>query len=104
MESKYGLDIIRLDEPFTYGYEPIGLKCPYCGIIEITDDPIDKWSDSLLVSPWEKGELVVRGPIVTHEYFEDPYKTDLSKIKDKGTIWHRMGDIVWRDDTDRLWF
>jgi len=73
-------------------------------IIEITDDPIDKWSDSLLVSPWEKGELVVRGPIVTHEYFEDPYKTDLSKIKDKGTIWHRMGDIVWRDDTDRLWF
>ena len=73
-------------------------------IIKITDEPIDNWSDNLLVSPWEKGELVVRGPIVTHEYFDSSYKTILSKIKDNGTIWHRMGDIVWRDDADRLWF
>jgi acyl-CoA synthetase (AMP-forming)/AMP-acid ligase II len=74
-------------------------------IISITDDPIEKWSDSLSVGAGEKGEIVVRGPVVTKEYYNNPKQTALAKIKDEdGRIYHRMGDIGRCDDKGRLWF
>ena len=75
-------------------------------IIGIDDEPIEKWSDGLKVSPGEKGEIVVRGPVVTHEYFNMPTQTGLAKIKDEATneILHRMGDIGYLDEKGRLWF
>jgi acyl-CoA synthetase (AMP-forming)/AMP-acid ligase II len=73
-------------------------------IIKISDDPIARWSDDLVVDDGEIGEIVVRGEIVTSGYFERPKHDELSKIADDGRIWHRMGDLGWKDNKDRIWF
>ena len=73
-------------------------------IIKINDEPITNWSDSLLVKNGEIGEIVVRGQIVTRGYFERPKQDELTKIHDGGAFWHRMGDLGWQDNKDRIWF
>ncbi|MFQ5647426.1 MAG: fatty acid CoA ligase family protein [bacterium] len=73
-------------------------------IIKITDDPISEWRDDLLVRPGEKGEIAVKGDVVTKEYFRMKEKTDLAKIKEGKKIWHRIGDIGYFDAQGRLWF
>jgi acyl-CoA synthetase (AMP-forming)/AMP-acid ligase II len=49
------------------------------------------------------GEITVRGPVVTREYFARADATRLAKIKDGEAIVHRMGDVGSFDDTGRLW-
>jgi acyl-CoA synthetase (AMP-forming)/AMP-acid ligase II len=73
-------------------------------LIKISDDPIDTWSDELLVAPGEIGEITVKGALVSREYFEDPRATALAKIEENGEIRHRMGDLGWMDDKGRIWF
>jgi acyl-CoA synthetase (AMP-forming)/AMP-acid ligase II len=73
-------------------------------IIKITDDPIPEWNDSLLLKKGEKGEIVVKGDSVTREYFRMKEQTALAKILDGGTVWHRMGDIGYFDESNQLWF
>ncbi|MEW6263046.1 MAG: fatty acid CoA ligase family protein [Thermodesulfobacteriota bacterium] len=73
-------------------------------IIRITDDPISLWSDDLLVPGGEIGEIAVKGEWVTKEYFERPEANALSKIREGDHIWHRMGDLGWRDEKGRIWF
>jgi acyl-CoA synthetase (AMP-forming)/AMP-acid ligase II len=75
-------------------------------IIEITDDPIAEWSESLEVAPGEIGEIVVQGRQVTKSYFNDPAADRLGKIRDRktGGIFHRMGDLGYRDENGRIWF
>jgi acyl-CoA synthetase (AMP-forming)/AMP-acid ligase II len=75
-------------------------------IIRIDDGPIPEWSDDLLVPDGTIGEIVVRGPIVTREYFNRPKATALAKIADpaRGGFYHRMGDVGYRDDSGRIWF
>jgi acyl-CoA synthetase (AMP-forming)/AMP-acid ligase II len=73
-------------------------------IINITDDPISEWSDDLLVEEGEVGEIVVKGDLVTRQYFDRPEADVLAKIKDNKQIWHRMGDLGWRDSKGRIWF
>ncbi len=76
-------------------------------LIRITDEAVERWDDALLVEPGEPGEpgeIVVRGPVVTHEYRFDEAATRLAKIRDGETIWHRMGDVGRVDDAGRLWF
>jgi acyl-CoA synthetase (AMP-forming)/AMP-acid ligase II len=74
-------------------------------LIGITDERIVDWSDKLEVAPGELGEVVVRGPLVTGEYAQEPEHTAAAKIQDKGgTFWHRMGDIGRMDEAGRLWF
>ncbi|PTX99741.1 peptide synthase [Verrucomicrobia bacterium LW23] len=97
--------------------------------IRITDTPIETWSDDLLVPPGTPGEIVVRGPVVTHEYAARPEATRLAKIactpdpthaspapatapegpsatgvQRPALVWHRMGDIGCFDGQGRLWF
>jgi hypothetical protein len=56
MESNENLDIIHLDNPFTYNYEPIGLKCPYCGIIKVNDDEFPNQCEHIVFSfDWTNG-------------------------------------------------
>lgn len=75
-------------------------------IIRISDDPIPSWSDDLEVSDGTVGEIIVSGPVVTREYFGRPEATALAKIADpaRGTFFHRMGDLGYRDAHGRLWF
>ena len=75
-------------------------------IIRIDDEPIPSWSDDFEVSDGTVGEIIVAGPVVTREYFQRPKATALAKITDpaRGTFFHRMGDLGYRDDRGRLWF
>ncbi len=74
-------------------------------IIHITDEPVPLWYDQLQLSPYEVGEIVVRGPQVSREYLNRPEATKLAKITDPtGEIWHRMGDLGYVDNQGRVWF
>lgn len=74
-------------------------------VIRITDDPIEEWSDDLLVSAGSIGEIAVEGPIVTAVYYGRPRSNSLAKIRrPDGGVVHRMGDCGWLDGEGRLWF
>ena len=73
-------------------------------IIKISDDPIPKWSEDLLVQDGDMGEITVAGDLVTRQYFEKPEANAKAKIKDKDSFWHRMGDVGWKDSKGRIWF
>jgi acyl-CoA synthetase (AMP-forming)/AMP-acid ligase II len=72
-------------------------------IVEIHDDPIERWSDDLRLPPGEIGEIVVKGPMVTPAYYARPQSTKLAKIPDGDQTRHRMGDVGYLDDDGRLW-
>ena len=74
-------------------------------IIPITDDPVDVWSDDLALPAFEVGEIAVRGPQVSSAYLNHPDATKMAKIPDpSGGVWHRMGDVGYRDSSGRIWF
>ena len=75
-------------------------------IIATCDEPIPTWAASLEVPVGTIGEIVVSGPVVTREYFRRPEATALAKIADpeRGSFFHRMGDLGYFDDQGRLWF
>jgi acyl-CoA synthetase (AMP-forming)/AMP-acid ligase II len=78
-------------------------------IIRIGDDAIANWSDELLLSQSEVGEITVAGPTATDSYFNRPAATKLAKIVEglaDGTdrSVHRMGDVGYFDPEGRLWF
>jgi acyl-CoA synthetase (AMP-forming)/AMP-acid ligase II len=97
-------------------------------IIRITDDPIATIADAVELPVGEIGEIIVRGPSTTREYFQRPDATAAAKIQegrgargdgrgdDAGdptrhspltthhSLWHRMGDVGYLDAQGRLWF
>ncbi len=73
-------------------------------IIRISDEPVEQWSDDLEVPDGDTGEITVKGDVVTKEYFERKKDNALAKIADGETVWHRMGDLGWRDNKGRVWF
>ena len=73
-------------------------------IIKITDNAIEKWSDDLLVASGDIGEIVVKGDVVSKEYYNNNKSNALAKISDGNQIWHRMGDLGWQDKKERIWF
>ncbi len=79
-------------------------------IVEITDDPIKAESDLRELPRGEVGEILVRGPSTTREYFRRPDATASAKVvsdfvhKSSSSFFHRMGDVGYLDDQDRLWF
>jgi len=73
-------------------------------IIRVSDDLIQGLSDDLILPKGEVGEIIVRGPTVTREYYHLAQETAFAKIKDGQTFWHRMGDIGYLDKNDNLWF
>lgn len=75
-------------------------------IIKITDDPIETWTDDLLVEEGQIGEIAVEGLQVSKEYFNCENSNRLNKIKNTTTnkIHHRMGDVGYQDKTGRIWF
>lgn len=73
-------------------------------IIEISEKPIAGWTGSLQVAPGQVGEVTVRGAVVTREYLNRPKQTAAAKIGDGEGFWHRMGDLGYLDEKQRLWF
>ena len=75
-------------------------------VVPISDEPIPEWNEALCLPPGEVGEFVVRGPVVTREYYNRPAATRLAKIRDPqtGEVLHRMGDVGYVDAAGRLWF
>jgi len=73
-------------------------------IIRILDEPLPEWLDDLDLRPNKIGEIVVHGPMVTETYYNRDDATAKAKIHRRNGVWHRMGDIGYLDDQDRLWF
>ncbi|MCP5107109.1 MAG: AMP-binding protein [bacterium] len=73
-------------------------------IIKITDEPILAWDPYMELLEGEIGEIVVQGPWVTREYFNNEAANSLAKIPDGETFWHRMGDVGYLDEKNRIWF
>ena len=73
-------------------------------IMPIHDQPIETWTEGLVLPRGEIGEIVVRGAVVTPSYYQRPQETKLAKIPtENGDVWHRMGDVGYLDDQGRLW-
>ncbi|MEM0965711.1 MAG: fatty acid CoA ligase family protein [Verrucomicrobiota bacterium] len=56
------------------------------------------------LSPHEIGEIVVSGPMVTREYDRLEEATRNAKVNAGETVWHRMGDLGYKDEAGRIWF
>ncbi len=74
-------------------------------IISATNKAINNWDDIEFLENTQRGEIIVKGPIVTSKYHNKKEATQNSKIVDKnGDLWHRMGDVGYFDNMNRLWF
>lgn len=73
-------------------------------VVAPRDGVIERWSDALALPRATVGELCVRGAVVTHGYDANEAATRASKIPSERGPWHRMGDLGWIDDEDRVWF
>lgn len=73
-------------------------------IISCSDAPVPSWEESLCLPQGQIGEIVVRGGVVTRAYENNTAETQLAKISDIGSFWHRMGDLGYLDAEGRLWF
>ena len=73
-------------------------------VIRITDEVIPAWDDRLVLPRGQTGELVVKGTVVTREYFRRERDTTHAKIKDGDAWWHRMGDVGHLDEQGRVWY
>lgn len=73
-------------------------------LIKVSGEPVDEWSEDLVVPQGDIGEITVKGDLVTREYYNHPDFTALAKIKDGDGFWHRMGDLGWMDKNNRIWF
>ncbi len=76
-------------------------------IIRISDEVIEQIDQVDEMPQGEIGETIVKGPVVSREYFNMPEKTAEHKIyesSDKtGLFWHRIGDLGYLDKEGRLW-
>ncbi len=72
-------------------------------IITISDEPIDTIDEATELPMGHIGEIIVRSPSATREYFRRPDATRLAKIGDGESFWHRMGDVGYLDEQGRLW-
>lgn len=73
-------------------------------IIKISDHPILKWKEATQLAQNAVGEIVIKAPWATRAYFNREDMTQLAKIEDGESFWHRMGDLGRLDENNRLWF
>ena len=73
-------------------------------VIRIVDGVLANYSVVEELPPGEIGEIIVRGDVVTRAYDNNEAETQLAKIRDGETLWHRMGDTGYLDAEGRLWF
>ncbi|MDT8410274.1 MAG: fatty acid CoA ligase family protein [Wenzhouxiangellaceae bacterium] len=74
-------------------------------VIRITDKPLARLADSVVVDAGDIGEICVAGPTATDTYWQRDAQTRLAKmVDDNKVVWHRMGDLGWFDEQGRLWY
>lgn len=73
-------------------------------VIETREESIKDWSMVRQLPPMEIGEIVVKGPVVTRAYDNNDRENKFAKISDHDACWHRMGDMGYMDEQQRLWF
>lgn len=73
-------------------------------IIETSFGVISDIRDARALTAGRTGEIIVRGPVATRQYFRRDDATSGAKIQDGETFWHRMGDVGYFDSSGRLWF
>lgn len=72
-------------------------------ITAITEEPVKQWSEQLNLPAYQVGEIVVKGPQVSQQYYARDQATLQSKITDGSQTRHRMGDLGYLDEHGRLW-
>ncbi|MBT5424886.1 MAG: AMP-binding protein [Bacteroidetes bacterium] len=74
-------------------------------IVKIDDGIIKHLKDKNILPDNQIGEIIVNGPVVTHEYLNNEEANKMAKITDESnSLWHRMGDLGRMDESGRLWF
>lgn len=73
-------------------------------VIALSDSIISTFDQVNIVPDGEIGEIIVRGGVVTRAYVNNHAETQMAKIIDGETFWHRMGDVGYLDESGRLWF
>lgn len=73
-------------------------------VIEIDDGPIATIDQTIELANGKIGELMVAGPMVTTHYVVRADQNSLHKVADGHSIWHRMGDVGYLDESDQFWF
>jgi acyl-CoA synthetase (AMP-forming)/AMP-acid ligase II len=73
-------------------------------IIETSFDVIASIDQAHELPVGQIGEIIVRGPVATRQYFQRDDATAMAKIRDGESFWHRMGDVGYFDEQGRLWF
>ncbi|OGV54692.1 MAG: hypothetical protein A2017_19430 [Lentisphaerae bacterium GWF2_44_16] len=92
----------REGEGYCVGYPVNGVTVK---VIKNTDGAIPEWAESLVLPNGERGEIVIKGDIVTPSYYRMEAHTEMAKIRDAdGKLWHRIGDMGYFDEKGRLWF
>lgn len=86
-------------------------------IIDINDNVIETWHDDLALLANTIGEIVVKGDMVSQQYYNRESATAQAKILDAGSndahsncadstgqvVRHRMGDLGYLDEFGALW-
>ena len=73
-------------------------------IIEATDSVLEDIGECTMLGPEKRGEIIVKGDVVTRAYDGNANQNLASKIKDGKKFWHRIGDVGYTDSKGRLWF
>ncbi|MBU2870894.1 olefin beta-lactone synthetase [Colwellia sp. E2M01] len=79
-------------------------------IIKISEEVVEQWQDELALPTNTIGEIVVKGDMVSQQYYQRDTATAKAKIKDStllsestNAVRHRMGDLGYLDDNGLLW-
>ena len=73
-------------------------------IIKPLDREIESFTKVKELKNYEIGEVIVSGENVSPRYYDHEQGTVLAKIPDKNGFWHRMGDMGYLDNDNRLYF
>lgn len=63
-----------------------------------------EWRPEHAVSAGTVGEILVKGPLVSRSYHQNPAANSRLKVAEGAGVWHRTGDLGSLDAEGRLWF
>ncbi len=73
-------------------------------IVEAVDHGFADITETRECAVGEIGEIIVKGDVVTRAYENNDRENRFSKIPSGEGFWHRIGDVGYMDEKQRLWF